>query len=152
MPTTFWSDRPVRNDLDEAQGLVASLVILADQMSAADVHELIGLKPDRAWNQGDRVGKTGRGRRPFTGWRIDAGGSDPREGSAIVDLLDRVSEVAERIRKASADYRIRSVAMWVWPDSHDPGIDLGPDQLAQIVRLGASLQIDLSRMEGGEER
>ena len=120
---------------------VASLLVLADRMSAAELRALIGLEPDRSWDQGDSVGRTGRGRRHSTGWCIDAAGIGLRPEVAVGDILDRVATVADRIRAAAADPRVRSVGLWVWPEGR-VAVDLPPAQLMEIANLGASLKID----------
>ncbi len=97
----------------------SALVILADGMSAADLRDMIGLVPDRSWEQGEPVGKTGRGRRPYTGWRMDAGPNDQTSEAQVAALLGRVVHVSEHIRSAVADPRIRSVSLWIWSEDPD---------------------------------
>ena len=129
---------------------VASLVVLAEGISAAELRELIGLEPDRAWDRGDVVGRTGRGRRQHTGWSIDAAGPGLRPEAAIADLLLRTRIVKEQFRMAIAAPRVLSVVLWVWPE-RECVVDLEPDRLMEIARLGASLAIDIYDGEAGEE-
>jgi hypothetical protein len=138
-------------DIDGLRYRVASLVVLAEGMSAAELRELIGLEPDRSWDLGDSIGRTARGRRHSTGWCIDAAGVDMPPESAIADLLDRISIVEGRIRAAAADPRVRSVALWVWPGEHDSAVDLVPACLMKVARLDASLIIDMYDREEREE-
>lgn len=144
---TCSSEHGMNLDIAALRYRVASLVVLADRMSAADLRELIGLEPDRSWDQGDSVGRTGRGRRHSTGWSIDAAGMGLRPESAIGDILDRVATVADRIRAAAADPRVRSVALWVWPEDPEHGVDLSPARVMEISRLGAALRIDLHTLD-----
>ncbi len=131
--------------------LVASLVVLADGITAAELRGLIGLEPDISWDRGDVVGSTGRGRRQHTGWCIDAAGPGLHPEAAIADLLDRVSIVNERIRAAAADPRVLSVVLWVWPVGRECVVDLKPARLMEIARLGASLVIDIYDNDPSEE-
>jgi len=147
---TSSSDRIVNVDIAGLRYRVASLVILAERMSAAELRELIGLEPDRSWDRGDVVGRTGRGRRQHTGWCIDAAGIGLRPEAAIAELLDRVSIVNEQFRAATADLRVLSVILWVWPEGRECVVDLKPDHLMEIARLGASLVIDIYDNEPGE--
>lgn len=62
--------------------------------------------------------------------------------AAVADLLDRVSAADERLRAAIADPRVLSVVMWVWPEGQERVVDIKPDRLMEIARLGASLVID----------
>lgn len=119
----------------------SALVILADGMSATELRALIGLVPDRSWEQGEPVGKTGRGRRPYAGWQIDAGQNDQTPESQVAALLTRVAEVSGRIRGATADPRIRSVALWIWSQDPEFAFHLPADLAMGIARLGAELKI-----------
>lgn len=137
-------------DIARLRYLVASLVVLGDGIAAAELRRLIGLEPDVSWDRGDVVGSTGRGRRQHTGWCIDAAGPGLRPEAAIAELLDRVSVVNERFRAAVADPRVLSVVLWVWP-GRECVVDLEPDRLMEIARLGASLAIDIYDNEPREE-
>ncbi len=140
---TSSNERSMSIDFDELRNRVASLVVLGDQISATELRELIGLEPDEEWNQGDSVGRTGRGRRPFTGWSIDAAGISLRPESAIADLLDRVAAVKENIATAAGDPRVRSVSLWVWSADRTFALELPPSHLGAIAGLGATLKIDV---------
>jgi hypothetical protein len=129
---------------------VASLVVLADGMSAAELRGLIGLEPDRSWDRGDVVGSTGRGRRQHTGWCIDAAGPGLLPEAAVAELLRRSRIVNEQFRMVIADPRVLSVVLWVWP-GRECVVDLEPDRLMEIARLGASLAIDIYDNEPREE-
>lgn len=119
----------------------AALVIHATEMSAPELRGLVGLEPDRSWDRGDPVGSTRRGRRPFTGWRIDVGPGDETPGFMVRSLLDRVRDVAHRIRNLAGDPRVHAVSLWVWSEDCEFALELPPERLGEIANLGASLKV-----------
>lgn len=119
----------------------AALVISARGIPATDLNALVGLEPDRSWDEDEPVGSTGRGRRQFTGWRIDASRGDETADSRVRSLLHRVHDVAADIARVARDPRIHSVSLWVWSEDPEFALNLPADLVMEIARLGASLKI-----------
>ena len=128
----------------------ASLVILSEALSADEMEALIGLSPDRSVQRGDVTGASGRARSRFTVWRIGSGPSSQTPETQVFAVLDRVHDVADRIRSAANDPRIHSVALWVGSEDRTFALDLPADRVMEIARLGASLKIKVYHVDSQE--
>lgn len=119
----------------------ASLVILSDQLSGAQLVVAVGIQPDRSWDKGDPIGGSGRAFQRYSGWEINLGPSEDTAEGLVATLLARVTNVSARILRASLDPRIRSVSVWLWSEDPDFGVDLPADIVSTIGGMGASLKV-----------
>jgi hypothetical protein len=120
----------------------ASLVILSEKLSAAELQAMIGLTPDRSWESGDPIGRSGHARQRFSGWRVDVAQSEQTAESQISALFDRIRAVEERIAAVASDPRVHSVALWVTAEGDRFALELAPSRLLDIARLGATLKVN----------
>ena len=148
--TTFWSDVPTAIRIAPARASIqASLTVLSDTLSAADLQVMIGLAPDQSWERGDPIGRPGRAFRRFSGWSLRDAPSEEPPASHVSALLDRIAAAKENIATVAGDPRVHSVSLWVWSEGRDFGLDLPPTCLGDIAALGAALKIDV--YDGDEE-
>jgi len=59
----------------------------------------------------------------------------------VRSLLDRVRDVAHRIRNLAGDPRVHAVSLWVWSEDCEFALELPPERLGEIANLGASLKV-----------
>jgi hypothetical protein len=121
----------------------AALVVLSEKLSAGELRAMIGLDPERSWERGDPIGRSGRANQRFSGWSLEVGPGKETAEWQISLLLDRTHQVMDRIASAAQDPRVDSVALWVWSAGLRFGIELPPSLMTDIARLGATLKIDV---------
>lgn len=141
------SDVPTRLQADND----LALVILSDGLSAAEIESMIGLAPDRSWGIGEPIGRSGRAKQPYSGWRIDVVGGERTPEARVSELLDRIRPVEERIGALGSDRRIHSVALWIGARGGRFAMELPLSRLSEIARLGATLKVNAYDLGASDE-
>ena len=76
----------------------ASLVVLSNTITSADIEEHLGLVGDRRWDVGEPVRPGSKARQRFAGWEITSRVDRSAPASSHVqDLLGRAYPLADRI-------------------------------------------------------
>lgn len=126
-----------------ASRLEAALVVLSETLSSAELRQLIGADPDRSWERGDPIGRSGRAHQKYSGWSIRVGPSEEPAESHLASLLRRVRGLQANLARAAADARVNDISIWIWSQGRTFGLDLTSSRVREIADLGASLKIDV---------
>jgi hypothetical protein len=113
---------------------------------------MIGLEPDRSWERGDPIGRSGRAYQPFSGWQIGVGSNHGSPEQLVERVLARAEVVSEEIRRCASDPRVHSVALWLWSSGDTFALELTPRLLKRIEHLALSLKIDVYDAQASEPR
>jgi len=139
----------------------ASLLVLSDEMTAAEIGAELGLVADRWWALGEIEQHPDRGHRArkghrHNGWEISSRRPDTEAlEDHLTDLLDRIGDRAPLVASLAADSRVLSVRLWLshFTDNEAPGFSFPDELLRRLLdlRLGLDLGVwFLSRDEDWE--
>lgn len=117
------------------------LKIISDVLTPEQISEIVGIKPTKFWRVGDRRGPS-MIKEKSNGWLLesDLPPNAPLE-IHVASLLTRLVPFAERI-EALADENAVEFSCVVYA-KEAPSLNFEKSVLRQIVKIGASLDIDL---------
>jgi hypothetical protein len=119
--------------------------VVTDFSSVAEVTELMGMEPTRAWAKGDPMPRRGRPPfpRPFSKWII-AASPEP-----IVDFADQIEALLQLLEPRAASVGkvmerypcvISVITDYEW---FNPGFQLSVGHMSRIAALGLPMDFDL---------
>lgn len=126
----------------------AHLTILSKALDAAELAELVGLKPDETWERGAKRHAAGE----LAGITFRSGRADEADpGEHLETLLERLRPAATRIAQAAADDRV-IVRLWLIHriENWNPGLSLSAGLIRRIDRFGTGIEIDIYVLNANE--
>jgi hypothetical protein len=151
VPTYFMSDKGTYVPANRQAG--ARLVIVSDEVPAAEIDRMLGIDADESWRRDELVGRgrTGR-RRPNHGWILESGRSE--EASPNEHLGALMVRLAPAVAKLPRLMSMPGISAKLWLVEHienwNPGLSLSPDELAALARIGIELDVDIYVYEPGK--
>ena len=107
----------------------------------------VGLAPTSTWRKGDPIGKKGVQHHRQDGWEVVSEYVHTLDTEEVVRLLlGRIEPHIDRIRVACQRHNLYSeLAIYItWSDDESlPSLHFEKELLASVVRLGATIDIDL---------
>jgi len=124
------------------------LAIDSVELTAAEISKALGIFPDKEWNTGDAIGRTGRVRDENTWYIEETLTSDQCEESANANLIPRVTEMfSNRVRPfldriATLGSSVECYTVLSFLAHEAPGIELSHSFLEVLAGIGGTFQID----------
>ncbi len=129
------------------QPLVRALLYIDEfDCTPEQISSVLGLEASRAWIAGDKIGESPRVR-TSNGWVLESRlDEEPDPQRHVAWLLERLPSTFEGLRKVASRWDAQLSLVLEISDATPP-FNLPAPLLAQLVTLGASLDIDIILIE-----
>lgn len=126
----------------------ATLVLVSEGRTSAELIAEVGLDPDRRWDRGEVTGPSGH-RHRYSGLRYGSGlGESATAAEHVQAVVTRMLPYRDRLRaivglgsEAQGQEHARRIAVLVQTGRQEVGMDFRTELLSSLVAMGCSLSL-----------
>ena len=125
--------------------VIVEFRILTPNMPADEITRVLKLEPDLTWNKGEVIGKSKLKRKQY-GWVLSTGKrTDVHDLDVLIlEILKRLKGAQSRLTQVHTKFKSEHVlACVIYSAESFPSVHLNPAILRELIKLDATLDIDL---------